>query len=208
MFSADVGYTRVSKVIQVEQTTAQASYNQTDTFVPSASRATLAQADADAFDGLGISHHPCETGWREADGSPLAEDGSSKRAFALHTDTHHPASSRYNFSTPASIERQSRRRWKEGVTFTYRAFTTPPHVSLKAVERCASRFECGPDLSPYGGLRLVTAVALTLVWDVSDETVWGDEQFRREFRQEVGEPAQVSPSKALRKLFELRGDGE
>lgn len=94
------------------------------------------------------------------------------------------------------------------MAFTYRAFTTPPHVSLGAVESVANRFECGPDLSPYGGLRLVTAVALTLVWDVSDETLWSDEQFRREFRQEVGEPAQVSSSKALRKLFELRGDAE
>lgn len=91
------------------------------------------------------------------------------------------------------------------MAFTYRAFTTPHHVSLDAVERFASRFECGPDLSPYGGLRLVTAVALTLVWNVSDETLWSDEQFRQEFRQEVGEPAQVSPSKALRKLFKLRG---
>lgn len=94
------------------------------------------------------------------------------------------------------------------MAFTYRAFTTPPHVSLQAVKRCASRFECGPELSPYGGLRLVTAVALTLVWDVSDETLWGDEQFRQEFRQEVGEPAQVSPSKALRKMFELRDDAQ
>ncbi len=37
---------------------------------------------------------------------------------------------------------------------------------------------------PYGGLRIVTAAALTLVWGVSDEMLWGDEQFRQEFRQE------------------------
>lgn len=53
----------------------------------------------------------------------------------------------------------------------------------------------------------MTAVALSLVWDVSDRELWEDETFRQEFRHEVGQAAQVSPPKALRKFFELREVG-
>lgn len=156
-----------------------------------------------AFDGLGIDQTPASTGWRQVEGSPLAE-GDSDRAYALHTDGQHPASKHYQFTTPASVERQARRRWKEGVTFTFRAFTTPPTVTLGRVESVASQIDCGPALSPYGGTRMVTAVAITLVSGWSDETLWQDETFRQEFREEVAEQAQISFAKALRKLFELR----
>lgn len=90
------------------------------------------------------------------------------------------------------------------MAFTYRAFTTPRQVTLSRVEHRASRIDCPPSLSPYGGLRLVTAVALSIVWDVSDSELWEDDRFREEFRTEVGQPAQVSSSKALRKFFEIR----
>lgn len=175
--------------------------------VVSGNKQSLAQADATAFDGLGIDQTPACTGWRQGEGSPLAE-GDSKRAWALHTDGQHPGSKHYQFTTPASVERQARRRWKEGVAFTFRAFTTPPTVTLSQVESVASQIECGPDLAPYGGTRMVTAVAITLVSDWSDETLWQDETFRQEFREEVADQAQVSFAKALRKLFALRKEVE
>lgn len=172
---------------------------------------SLDEWDETGYDG--IAKRSQKTGgsvWNEEDGNPIGGSGlrtrPSKRAWSLSYDQTHPASAYYKYDTPSATEAQTSHNRRDVVEMTHIRFETPKYVTDDEVLSRVSRMDTD-GLSPYGGYRFLTFVAIIDAWGLSNEDVFTNEQLRAEFREEFSD-LQVSTGKILRKAFEVRGDDE
>lgn len=148
--------------------------------------------------------------WKSERGTRVAPEDNlrlskEQRLHALENDGTHFSAPHYKYDTSRSTEARDSRKRRDAIRLTFTGFDeiVPPHVTEREVQRVAQSREAPSELRPYGGLRFVAVLAIVEVWGASNEELFTNEDFREQFREEFAE-AQVSSSKALRKVFELR----